>query len=388
MFLLWEKPFVRIVIDGRYINDRFPGVGRYTYNLVRALGKLNTRSEFVILINSKLKNSRFDLRLVSEQPRFSLVDCQVPRFLPAEIPFLPIVIHRLNPSVFHSPFFLRPFPLSCPCVITLHDLIPLESLKNKSCPFNRMIFLFFTKLACHLSDAILTPSVSSAKSIQKWCESLDDRLHIIPLAADPLIQRQPKLVVDRTRRKLDLHKPYVLHVGSHLPHKNLENLIIAWAHIMSSTNRNNFRYQLVLAGREFPGYSKIRNLVEQLGLKTSVRFLGEVGEDDLSALYSGADLFVFPSKIEGYGLPVIEAMACGTPVVCSNSGSLPEVADGAAWMVEPDNIDSLSNAIDQLIRSPNLREKFSQKGIVRSDQLSWESTAQATHLVYQKVKQG
>lgn len=377
---------MRIVIDGRYINDRFPGIGRYTYNLVQALGKLNTQDEFLVLINSKLKNSRFDLRFVSEQPCLSLVDCHVPRFLPAEMLLLPIVIHRLNPSVFHSPFFLRPYPLSCPCVITLHDLIPLRSFNNTDSAFNRMIFWFGAKLACHLSSAILTPSVSSAKSIQKWCKSLDNRLHIIPLAADPLIQRPSKFIVDRMRRKFDLHKPYVLYVGSHLPHKNLESLVLAWSRIMSSTHRDNYRYQLVLAGREFLGYPKIRNLVEQLGLKTSVRFLGEVGEDKLPALYSGADLFVFPSIIEGYGLPVIEAMACGTPVICSNACSLPEVADGAAWMIEPDNIDSLANAMDQLIHSPDLREKFAQRGLARCAQLTWDATAQATHLVYQKVK--
>lgn len=376
---------MRIVIDGRYINDRFPGIGRYTYNLVRALGKLDTQDEFIVLFNSKLKNSRFDLRLVLEQPCFRLVDCHIPRFLPAEMLYLPIVVHRLNPSVFHSPFFLRPYPLSCPCVITLHDLIPLQSFKNTNGILNRMIFWFGAKLSCHLSAAILTPSVYSARSIQRWCKNLDNRLHIIPLAADPLIQRQPTFIVDRMRRKFDLRKPYVLYVGSHLPHKNLESLVLAWSRIMSSTHRYNYRYQLVLAGREFPGYSKIRNLVEQLDLKTSVRFLGEVEEVNLSALYSGADLFVFPSIIEGYGLPVIEAMACGAPVICSNACSLPEVADGAAWMIEPDNIDSLSNAIDQFLHSPNLRKKFAQKGMARCAQLTWNATAQDTHMVYQMV---
>jgi len=248
-----------------------------------------------------------------------------------------------------------------------------------------MIFWFGAKLACHLSAAILTPSVYSARSIQRWCKNLDNRLHIIPLAADPLIQRQPTSIVDRMRRKFDLRKPYVLYVGSHLPHKNLESLVLAWSRIMSSTPRYDYLYQLVLAGREFPGYSKIRNLVEQLDLKTSVRFLGEVEEDNLSALYSGADLFVFPSIIEGYGLPVIEAMACGTPVICSKACSLPEVADGAAWMIDPDNIDSLSNAINQFLHSPNLRKKFAQKGMARCAQLTWDATAQATHIVYQMV---
>lgn len=376
---------MRIVIDGRYINDRFPGIGRYTYNLLRSLGKLNTQDELIVLINSKLKNSRFDLSSFSEQPCFRLVDCHIPRFLPAEMLCLPIVVHRLNPSVFHSPFFLRPYPLFCPCVITLHDLIPLQSFKNTNGLLNQMIFWFGAKLACHLSAAILTPSVYSARSIQRWCKNLDNRLHIIPLAADPLIQRQPTSIVDRMRRKFDLRKPYVLYVGSHLPHKNLESLVLAWSRIMSSTPRYDYLYQLVLAGREFPGYSKIRNLVEQLDLKTSVRFLGEVEEDNLSALYSGADLFVFPSIIEGYGLPVIEAMACGTPVICSKACSLPEVADGAAWMIDPDNIDSLSNAINQFLHSPNLRKKFAQKGMARCAQLTWDATAQATHIVYQMV---
>jgi glycosyltransferase involved in cell wall biosynthesis len=229
--------------------------------------------------------------------------------------------------------------------------------------------------------------MTSGKSIAGFCKRLGNRLHIIPLAADPHLRRQPESAVDKMRQKLDLPKPYVLHVGSHLPHKNVESLVLAWAQLKSSTYQHKISHQLVLAGYNSSNPSLIRELVMKHGIEDSVTFVGEVDEKELASLYSGADLFVFPSKIEGFGLPVIEAMACGTPVICSTTNSLREIVSGAAWTVEPNHIGSLAEAIVQFLRSPKLRQTFIKKGLNRSTQFTWEATARATHLVYQKVSQ-
>jgi len=378
---------LRIVIDGRYINDKFPGIGRYTYNLVRAFGGLNTRDEFLILINPRLKNHRFNLNIISNKSNIRLVCCYIPRFFPFEMLFLPFVVHRLRASVYHSPFFLRPYLIPCPCVVTLHDLIPLQYAYSQESIINRTIFWIGVKLACMLSAAIVTPSIASGKSIHKFCKRLGNRMHVIPLAADPLFSRQPLSIIDQTRKKLGLLRPYVLHVGTHLPHKNVESLVLAWARLKSSTYQHKDSHQLVLAGHTSSNSPLIRELVAKHGIEDSVSFVGEVDENELCSLYSGADLFVFPSKIEGFGLPVIEAMACGTPVICSNASSLREIVDGAAWMIDPNNIDSFADIINQLLYSPELRQKFIQKGFARCAQFNWETTAKATYLVYQKVTQ-
>lgn len=382
-----ESP-LRIVIDGRYISDRFPGIGRYTYNLVRALGRLDTRDDFFILINPRQKNRRFDLDLIAYQQNIHLVACHVPRSFPCEMFSLPFVIHKLRPSVYHSPFYLRPYAIACPCVTTLYDLIPLRHGKEAKRLFSRSIFWIGAKLACQSSAAIVTPSVSSGQSLQDFYKRLGNRLHIIPLAADPLFKPQPENAIRDMRLKLDLRGPYVLHVGSHFTHKNIESLIFAWAHLKSSILRHKSPHQLVLAGFNSSSYSRIKTLAMKSGIDDSVNFIGEIDEKELAPLYSGADLFVFPSKMEGFGLPVIEAMACGTPVLCSNTDTLKEITDGAARVIDPGHPDSFAEAIAQLLCSPPLRRTLSKKALCRSAQFTWEATAKATYRVYQKVSRG
>jgi glycosyltransferase involved in cell wall biosynthesis len=378
---------LRIVIDGRYINDRFPGIGRYTYNLARALGGLDTKDEFLILINPRQKNSRFDFDLIADTKNMHLIPCSIPRSLPFEVFSLPVVIHRLRPSVFHAPFFLRPYAIPCPCVTTLHDVIPLRYGDNSDRIFYRPIFWIGVKLACQSSAAIVCPSKTSGEYIERFCERLGKRLFVTPLAADPLLRRQPESAIDKMRQKLGLLRPYVLHLGSHFPHKNVESLVLAWASLKSSANQHSMSHQLVLAGYNASNSPLIRKLMRKHGIEDSVNFIGTVDEEEIASLYSGADLFVFPSKIEGFGLPVIEAMACGTPVICSNAAALREIANGAAWTVDPNHIDSLAGAIDQFLASSKLRREFIKKGLDRAAQLTWEATAKETYRVYKKVSQ-
>lgn len=378
---------MRIVIDGRYIKDGFPGIGRYTYSLVSALGKLETGDEFFILINPRQKNRRFDLDLIENKQNIHLVPCHVPRSLPLEMLFLPLVIQKLRPAVYHSPFYLRPYAIACPCVTSLYDLTPLQYGNGLKRIFSRLVFWVGANMVCRSSAAIVTPSVSSGQSIREFCDRLGNRLYTIPLAADPHFKRQPDAVISKTRKHLNLSGPYVLHVGSHSPHKNIEALILTWRYLKSSIHHRKVPHQLVLAGYNSSNSSRIRALVMKSGIEDSVNLIGEVEEKELAPLYCGADLFVFPSKIEGFGLPVLEAMACGTPVICSNADSLREIADGAAWIIDPDHPDSFAEAIVQLLCSPSLRKTYISKGLRRSAQFTWEATAKATHRVYQKVSQ-
>jgi alpha-1,3-rhamnosyl/mannosyltransferase len=365
----------------------FPGIGRYTYNLARALGGLDTKDEFLILINPRQKNSRFDLDLIANSQNIHLISCAIPRSLPFELFSLPIVVHRLRPSVFHAPFFLRPYAIPCPCVTTLHDVIPLRYGDGSNGIFSRPIFWMGTKLACLFSAAIVSPSIASGKSIDRVCKHLGSRMFVIPEAADPHLSQQSQPAIDEMRQKNDLRRPYILHIGSHFAHKNVGNLVLAWASLMSSKSQRFANYELVLAGFNSSNSPHIRELVRKHGLENSIHFLGEVSEKELASLYSGAEVFVFPSKTEGFGLPVIEAMACGTPVICSNTTALQELTDGAAWTVDPDQIDSLADAINQFLSSPELQQEYLKKGLDRSAQFSWKRTARETYSVYQKVSQ-
>jgi len=377
---------MRIVFDGRFIQDGFPGIGRYAYNLVRGLGRLDFGDELFILANPSLPNHRFSLQALSALPGVRLVDCRVPRCFPQEMLRLPSLARGLRPDVFHSPFFLRPYPLPCPAVVTLHDLIPLQKESGGRDPIERALFRLGAGMACRYSAAVITSSASSAALIRRWRPEVSPRLHTIPAAPDLVFSRRPPQEVERVRRKWGLLGPYVLHVGSRKPHKNLGLLLESWA-LLGPPRRNTPPHRLVMAGPGERRDAALRKQARRLGVEARLLFLVEADEDDLPALYSGADLFVFPSLIEGYGLPVIEAMACGTPVICSDIPALKETAGDAAWFVDPRNPEALAAALVHFLEDSERRKAFAEKGLARVSALCWDDTAKATRDVYTKATQ-
>nr|HID12930.1 glycosyltransferase family 1 protein [Anaerolineae bacterium] len=166
------------------------------------------------------------------------------------------------------------------------------------------------------------------------------------------------------------------------PHKNLMRLIEAWSSVIKSLGFGH--WSLAIAGHWDPRYPQARQKVAELGLD-SVIFLGEVAEADLPALYSAADLFVFPSLYEGFGLPVLEAMACGTPVVCSNTSSLPEIVGDAALTFDPLDVEEMAAKIKEALYDETLREEMREKGLRQAAKFSWEKTARETLKIYREV---
>ncbi|MFN3762132.1 MAG: glycosyltransferase family 4 protein, partial [Anaerolineae bacterium] len=200
-----------------------------------------------------------------------------------------------------------------------------------------------------------------------------DRVAVIPEAADPAFCPRPPAEIDALRRKYALPESFVLYVGSNKPHKNLTRLMEAWAQITEYGIRNT----LILAGPWDPRYPEPRLLAERLGLQ-NICWLGPVPDEDLPALYSAATLFVFPSLYEGFGLPVLEAMACGAPVVCSDTSSLPEVAGDAALRVDPTDVRALAAAITELLTNPARRVEMKERGLQQAARFSWKHTAVLT----------
>ncbi len=182
------------------------------------------------------------------------------------------------------------------------------------------------------------------------------------------------------RRQFALPDEYILYFGSNKPHKNLVTLVEAYATMAAETGA-----RLVIAGYWDAAYPESRRRAEALGLGERVRFLGPVDEADAPALYSGATCFVFPSRYEGFGLPVLEAMACGAAVACSNTSSLPQVGGDAALYFAPEDIDGLAHALRRLISDPVLRQTLAQKGLEQARRFSWSRTATQTLEVYRSL---
>ena len=183
-------------------------------------------------------------------------------------------------------------------------------------------------------------------------------------------------------RRAGVERPYILFVGSVEPRKNILRLLEAYHKVLKWSKR----WQLVIVGgRNYWKSSPVVQKVEQLGLQDQVKLTGYIPDEDLPAIYNGADLFCLPSLYEGFGLPVLEAMACGVPVITSNSSSLPEVAGDAAILSDPYNVDEIASAMERILEEPELAQELRQRGLARAAQFTWEKTARETIAVYEKV---
>ncbi|HNP69867.1 MAG TPA: glycosyltransferase family 1 protein [Kouleothrix sp.] len=367
---------MRIVIDARYVNDHFPGIGRYVYNLLGALGQLGTSHELVALYNPELASTRHDIAAL-EQHAIRLVRTSARPFTLAEQRELPRLLRELQAGLFHAPYYVRPFlNLPCPSVTTLYDAIP-RLFPHEVTLRARLLFDLLTQLAARSSQHILVISASARDDLAAAYGIARARMSVTPLAADPRFAPQEREAVARTRARYGLNEPYILCVSSNKPHKNLPILVAAFEKLKAAWAAP---LRLVIAGHWDARYPEAQQAAAQLG--EQICFLPGIAEADLPGLYCGAEVFAFPSRYEGFGLPPLEALACGAPVVCSNTSSLPEVVGDAALLVEP-AADALAEGMMQVLSNATLRERLRAAGPARAAHFSWRATAAATLAVYE-----
>jgi alpha-1,3-rhamnosyl/mannosyltransferase len=206
-----------------------------------------------------------------------------------------------------------------------------------------------------------------------------ERVVVIPEAVDAEFRPRPMEEVQAVRQRYHLPEHYLLYLGINKQHKNLVRLVEAYARLEPGVPA------LVLAGREDPRYPQARQRAAELGLAERVRFPGDIANADLPALYSGAMLFVFPSLYEGFGLPPLEAMACGTPVACSQASSLPEVVGEATLRFDPYDVEAIAQGLRQAVQDEPLRKHLGEAGVARAAQFTWERAARETMRVYDEV---
>jgi glycosyltransferase involved in cell wall biosynthesis len=234
----------------------------------------------------------------------------------------------------------------------------------------------------HRATLIIAPSEWTRREITQHLKIKDHKLRVIPEAARPHMRPQREDEVQPVLEKHGIRGPFLLYVGTIEPRKNLLTLIRAYDDLIRSTEH---RPQLVLAGGRGWLFDEVFNLVEELRLQDQVKFTGYVADADLPALYSAAEAFVYPSLYEGFGLPPLEAMACGAPVITSNVTSLPEVVGTAGLTHAPEDARALSQAMVKLLNDIQMREHFKRAGLERAQQFSWERAARATQAVYDEV---
>ena len=370
---------MRILIDAHMAGERESGNERYVLNLVRALHDLELPAEFLVAVTDP---SPFD-GIITESQRWQFVRVSSSpwRRLFIELPGL---AKRRSLSLVHVTY-AGPLFCSCPVVSTIHD-VSYRPHPEWFSYRDRLVLRGGIGMTLSRGASVITISQHSKVEIAKYYRLLPERIDVTPVAADP---RFRVLAPDALRRdrflQLGVRSPYVLAVGNLQPRKNLARLVGAYAQLRQA---GEIPHQLVLAGKAQWNESNVYEAVRRAGIEKDVLFTGYVSEDDLVGLYNGADAFVYPSLYEGFGLPVVEAMACGVPVVTSKTTSIPEVAGDAALLVDPLDTDELAFAIRRVLLDRILNRELREKGMRQSAAFSWEQTARLTWDHYCRVGKG
>ena len=369
-------PNVRIGIDARKLHDF--GIGTYIRNLIRHLSRLDHETEYVLLARP---NDAAALDALG--PNFRTVAETSGNYSLTEQLKIPIALHREKITLFHAPHYVLPPLITCRSVVTIHDCIHL--MFPQYLP-NRMALSYARasiKTAARRADRIITVSESSKHDILRFVDVEPSKIHVIHNSFDERFTVEPaEEQVARVRERYQLHDPFVLYVGNVKPHKNLERLIDAF-HLVRQRGLDHLK--LVLIGDEISKYTALRRAVHRHQLHKYVRFLGYLPEDTLTVMYRLASVFVFPSLYEGFGLPPLEAMASGTPVVTSNVSSLPEVAGNAAILVDPYEPASIADGIYRVLTDTATHDDLRRRGLARSREFSWESSVRRVRDIYQAV---
>lgn len=357
---------MKVLLDCRMAG--WSGIGRYTEGLVHALVGLPG-------LKSVLVHDSAHEPVIPASGTVHHVAATKPPLSVRGMYELGSIIGRERPDIVHCLHFPTPLPARTPLVVTLHDLTPLVVPEVMPSPVRRNVYLRLNRRAARVADAIVVPSKHTEADVLRILTSAASKTHAILEAVDDFSGGS---IGPMPEGLLSEHERYVFSMGNTKPHKNIPVLLAAF----SLLAERNDDLVLLLAGREPGGYLASQTPV---GLRSRVRFTGPISDEQLRAVYTGAEVFAFPSRYEGFGLPPLEAMALGTPVVTSNAASLPEVVDGAALMVEPDDPGALAGAIARVLEDPELASRLKQAGKQRAAELSWRATAEATFAVYRKV---
>ena len=366
------------------------GIGRYVRNLTRNLLIIDSANRYVLLGRvEKIKEHVGDLA----SSNLDFVEVVSPIYSLQEQVEMALKIDRLNLDLVHIPHYNVPLLCRTKMVVTIHDLNHLfisRELGSRGLGSIAAYWYarFMLKTAVRKATRIIAVSEHTKSEVIEHLSACEDEIEITYEGVEENFQApeggphsEGGVRLQAIKDKHGIAGKYILYVGMMRPYKNIGGLMRAYSRL---SMRN--RYRLVIVGKKDNRYyPEFMKLATELGLKKDVIFTGYVEEEELPYFYSGAHLFVLPSFREGFGIPILEAMACGTPVVASSSSSLPEVVGDAGLMAPPDDIDSLASAIARLLTDESLRAKMIDKGLKRVKVFSWEELTKKTLVIYRRA---
>jgi glycosyltransferase involved in cell wall biosynthesis len=374
---------MKVLVDCTQITKNKAGVGAYALNLTRELVK---RQDETLEVTLLIQDDDPDFSSDGESIRLVKVPAKLFRSLPfrflMEQLYIPWLIRKHNVDVLHSLHYSFPLlPMRARKIVTVHDLTSVI-MPEVHTYIKRAYCRFFIRAANRFADALIFVSNSTKEDWTRHFQRISQLSFVIPLGKAGIFR--PGLSpeqIDLTLQKYKIDKPFLLYIGTIEPRKNLTRLVEAFSQLTQSFPMHN----LVIAGMKGWMYDQLFDAVRSLELQTRVIFTGFVAEEDKPYLISGAEVFVYPSLYEGFGIPALEAISCGTPTLTSNVSSLPEVVGDAALLVDPRSVNDIAFNLSRLLTDEDLRDSLCRKSVYQASLFEWGRTADETIHAYRMV---
>lgn len=384
---------LRVAIDVRRIGDF--GIGTYIRNLLRGLGNLDSETAYLLVARP---DDIVDLPDLG--PNFEIVRFHPPRHAWAARFAFPMFLRRLRADLYHIPLNAVPLGMPRPYVVTVHDMSTL--IFHPGPARSRRLRVWRFRRGLRRASRVIAVSTATRRDIEELLSIPSSRIRVVYNAPDPAF-RQPDSAaiacVDEAggvsyrpeiKRILDRYQidyPFLLYAGTIRPQKNIPRMVEAFSVVRAEMDSHPLYrgLRLIIIGDDISNYQPVRRAVIESRVEDAVRFLGFVPIGTLRVFYQAASVFLFPSLYEGFGLPPLEAMACGTPVVCSQASSLAEVVGDAAVIVNPENVFDIARGIREVLLEPGLRGLMAERGAARAASFDWRRTASAVLEIYREA---
>jgi glycosyltransferase involved in cell wall biosynthesis len=358
---------------GRSLRGGFSGVVRYTDQLVRALGTV-LGSDLTVLL-TRAPDGLDDLAVSRIRAPFPTPNEYARAFWEQAI--VPFEVARLRPDVYHSPNYILPVAVGCPTVVTIHDLFYLDASVHRL--RSHVYLTALADIAIRRATRVICVSNYTRDRLLERFPRASGRVRVVGEGVDQRFQPQSSAAMGGFRERLGLCQPYVLFVGTIEPRKNLARLMRAFE---KAVTRTGAPHHLVVAGARGWKDGPVRQAYETSGVRDRIHMIGYLDEADLPTAYSAADVLAYPSLAEGFGLPALEAMACGTAVLTSQGSAISEVVGDSAVLVDPLQESAIAEGLERLLCDPRERQSLGDSGLRRAAGYRWDRVAEQTMAVY------
>ena len=383
---------MRIGIDALPACSEWGGLTTYVRQIIKHLTQIDTENHYVLFTERGghvpfIQKDHLFIKELNKNPN-------IPNFYKARVVWdqehIGSALAEEGVDLYFGPVFMAPLKRNCPAVVTVHDLIFLTHPEFSPLG-NREYYGKWGKLSAESAQGIIANSQNTKKMIIRHWQIPEDMITVTPLAAGKEFQPiTDEKKIAAVRQKYGLGDEFILYVGGTFPRKNLSTLLKAYGLIPANMRRKN-RLVILTGNASDWGKESVSELINSANLDADIIkdivIVDFVSKDDLVTLYNAATIFVYPSIIEGFGLPPLEAMSCGTPVITSNVPAMNEVIGDAGVLINPMDTSEISRALEKLLRSPSLREELSYKGLERSKDFSWKKTASSTLEAFKRAKE-